>query len=208
MCFLLVVYMYGDKHIMLTPMQDYLDLRIQKTKRQLVDALIDILKNQTAKSTIKVLHICNKARISPITFYNHFGNKKELLEFTINEQLENIFPIPLKLQPKNLWHLIIYLINFFDKFCKQNKEIILNLSNNPKVKFSYLDLFLKIIERNVFCELKRINTSEARFALNMWTEMIVGGLTNLFLKRTIKNLNIINNNVIESTKKMFCCFHI
>lgn len=189
-------------------MNDYLDLRIQKTKQQLVDALIDILKNQTAKSTIKVLHICNKAKISPITFYNHFGNKKELLEFTINEQLENTFPIPLKLQPKNLWHLVIYLINFFEKFCKQNKDIILNSSNNSKVRYVYLDLFLKILERDVFYELKRINVSEAKIVLNMWTEIIVGGLANLFIKRTVKNLTIFNNIVIENTKKMLCSFNI
>lgn len=189
-------------------MNDCLDLRIQKTKQQLVDALIDILKNQTAKSTIKVLHICNKAKISPITFYNHFGNKKELLEFTINEQLENSFPIPLKLQPKNLWHLVIYLINFFEKFCKQNKDIILNSSNNLKVRYVYLDLFLKILERDVFYELKRINVSEAKIVLNMWTEIIVGGLANLFIKRTVKNLTIFNNIVIENTKKMLCSFNI
>ncbi len=59
------------------------DVRVIKTKRSIVDALMALLEKKTwDKITIK--DICEQAMISRSTFYTHFADKYELLEYLIS----------------------------------------------------------------------------------------------------------------------------
>lgn len=190
-------------------MAENLDLRIIKTRRLLIDALFELLKNRLTNHSLKVLDICKKANVTSMTFYSHFKNKVKLLEYAIKDQLENKFPIPIKLKPHNMKQLIIYLINFMSNFCIQNKVLITNCyvtGNKYGFENTYLDLFLKTIQNYTFQELRFIYKNETNIVLNMWTEMITGALFNLFISRTIKNRLIENNNVFNYTIKMFNSF--
>lgn len=184
-------------------METFLDLRILKTRHLLIDALLDILKTKTDKTSIKVLDICKKANISSITFYKHFNNKVKLLEYSIKEQLNNRLPIPLKLKPKNLNQLIYYLIKFFDEFCRQYQMLICSCykSKNDMQK-SYFDVLIKTIEFYVFNELKTLNKTNGYIELNIWTNVITGGLFNLFIYRYINNQRIDCNFVFNCLIKM------
>lgn len=67
------------------------DLRVIKTKKNLYEALIDLLKDKSFE-TIKVSDICEKANVNRSTFYDHFTDKYELLEDmikTVQESFED-----------------------------------------------------------------------------------------------------------------------
>ena len=63
------------------------DLRIIKTKKNLYEGLLNLMKERTFEE-IKVSDICNKALTNRSTFYDHFSDKYELLDSLIND-LEN-----------------------------------------------------------------------------------------------------------------------
>ena len=55
------------------------DLRTIKTKKNLYDALILLMK-QTNFENIKVAYICKYALVNRSTFYNHYQDKYDLLD--------------------------------------------------------------------------------------------------------------------------------
>ena len=61
------------------------DLRVIKTKKNLYEALITLMKEKTFEE-IKVADICKKALINRSTFYNHYQDKYELLYELINNR--------------------------------------------------------------------------------------------------------------------------
>lgn len=63
------------------------DLRVIKTKRNLYEGLLSIMKNKTFED-IKVSEICKTSLINRSTFYDHFNDKYELLSSLLND-LEN-----------------------------------------------------------------------------------------------------------------------
>lgn len=66
------------------------DVRVTKTQRSLVLALLALLENQSfAKITIN--DICNEAMVSRSTFYAHFEDKYRLLQFSLQEVDRRIF---------------------------------------------------------------------------------------------------------------------
>lgn len=59
-------------------MEKKLDLRVQKTRSALLNALYDLM-SQKSLDDITVTKICEKAVIRKATFYKHFSDKTELL---------------------------------------------------------------------------------------------------------------------------------
>lgn len=187
-------------------MQETLDLRIVKTRRVLIDAFFDILKNKVDSKPIKVLDVCNKANISSITFYKHFKNKESLLNYSVNDQLLNKLPIPIKLKPKNLRQLVYYLLQFFEKFYIDNKNLITCCKTEQNImQRTYFDVLLKTIEWNTFNELKRILIGYNFLELNIIAKILIGGLFNFFIKRkdNIKIGATIVFNILNRTSNSF-----
>lgn len=60
------------------------DLRITKTKRNLYEGLLSLMKEKTFEE-IKVSEICQAALVNRSTFYDHFFDKFELLESLIKD---------------------------------------------------------------------------------------------------------------------------
>ena len=70
------------------------DLRIRTTKKMITKALIDLMKKE-AFSKISVIDICTQAQVHRTTFYKHFEDKYQLLEFTlldIQQRFDDFFP--------------------------------------------------------------------------------------------------------------------
>lgn len=61
-----------------------IDLRIVKTKKNLYDALLILMKDKNFEN-IKVSDICEKALVNRSTFYAHFDDKYDLLYDFIND---------------------------------------------------------------------------------------------------------------------------
>ena len=108
-------------------MEDFLDLRIIKTRQALMKACFELLQRKVySKTNIKVNEICRKARVNLVTFYHHFNNKNDLIELLIKEKLINRLPIPKKFKPKSLANLINYFIRIIIDFAYEFFDIFTN----------------------------------------------------------------------------------
>lgn len=65
-------------------MEKKLDLRVQKTYRNLFTALQELLCEK-GLNDITVTELCERAQTRKATFYKHFGDKTELFSFMIQE---------------------------------------------------------------------------------------------------------------------------
>lgn len=162
-----------------------IDERIIKTKLALSGAILDIM---VSKPKVKVLDICQRADISAMTYYHHFHNKYQLLEFSVRNQLENILPIPLKLKPDNMRQLIAYLIKSFSGFIKDNKELIVASVNKMMTigyKNSYIQILIDVVRYWIFHEISKIIGDKNRDVINIWTDVITYGLLLSLIRRSI-----------------------
>lgn len=100
------------------------DLRIIKTRSALAGALLDLL-DKNSFDQIKVVDICDKARVHRTTFYKHFEDKYHLLNYVVNEiiseLMENISPVadfdtPEEFYTSLLKAIITYIHNNRRKF--------------------------------------------------------------------------------------------
>lgn len=175
------------------------DERIVKTKIALSDALLVLLKENRK---IKVLDICQKANITPMTYYHHFDNKEQLIEYTINNQLQNILPIPTKLKPINLKHLIYYLINSLSEFVKTNRDVFycsIKQIETDRFVNSYLFLVFKtiisLVEKEISLLLKNKFVN-----IQIINNIVCGSLLNSFFQMIVRN-SFINSSMIWNTFK-------
>lgn len=66
------------------------DLRVFRTRKLLCVALMDLLQT-TSFDKISVNDLCEKAMIHRATFYNHFSDKNDLLNYAIDDLQEELF---------------------------------------------------------------------------------------------------------------------
>lgn len=66
------------------------DLRIRRTRKLLSTSLFDLMAEKDF-SKISVNEICDKAMVHRATFYNHFKDKEDLLNYTLDEIQEALF---------------------------------------------------------------------------------------------------------------------
>jgi len=96
------------------------DLRIMKTHKALIDALPTLLGRQNF-ADLTVNSLCNEALVSRATFYSHFNDKYDLLEYwlTYSEQ-----------KNMNKYNTCEQMEMMVNQFIKKNKIIITNLVDN------------------------------------------------------------------------------
>ncbi len=66
-----------------------IDIRIKRTYSQLIAAFLELLKNKSFDD-ISVSEICEAADVHRATFYKHFNDKYEFLNFCLESLLEDI----------------------------------------------------------------------------------------------------------------------
>lgn len=114
-------------------MKDNTDLRVKRTYKLLSEALKKLMK-QKPFDKISVTDICNEAMVHRTTFYTHFADKFELLQFCMNE-LESPFDEMLVEEESDDGYKKYYLSvaqkilkhvednsDFFSVLIKKNKE--------------------------------------------------------------------------------------
>lgn len=65
------------------------DMRITKTKTALAEALLELLDKRPFED-IKVVDICERAYVHRTTFYKHFEDKYQLLDYVIDEIINEL----------------------------------------------------------------------------------------------------------------------
>ena len=105
------------------------DLRTTRTYLLLKNALLELLSKESFDS-IKVNDICNLAMRPRTTFYSHFSDKYELLDYCINdieaELTKNFEPGNYSTAKEFYSDLINHLL----KYLGENKQFFKNMLNN------------------------------------------------------------------------------
>lgn len=112
------------------------DLRTKRTYKLLQDSLFKLLQKK-AFDDIKVNDICELAMVHRTTFYSHFSDKYELLDYCINEIEKEIMGNPLNSSYSSLeefyTNMIMKLLNYVDN----NKKLFHSiLTKNNDTGFS------------------------------------------------------------------------
>lgn len=87
------------------------DLRIQKTRRDLRNSIISLLKKKPIEK-ITVIEICNEAMVNRITFYKYYEDKYQLLNDTFYEIKDTIVS---ELPSKNKFNSITEASSYWEK---------------------------------------------------------------------------------------------
>lgn len=66
------------------------DIRVVRTRKMLCRALMELLQS-TPYDKLSVNDICEKAKVHRATFYNHFSDKNDLLNFALDDLQEELF---------------------------------------------------------------------------------------------------------------------
>lgn len=126
-----------------------LDLRIKRTHKLLFDALVELMSKKSF-SDIKISDICEIAMIHRTTFYKHFEDKYNLLEFFLNDLIIKI-DSELSHIPSYIENPREYYKNFFRVLLEhmhKNKKIY-SIGLNKEHNINAVGLFQKAISRHV-----------------------------------------------------------
>lgn len=113
--------------------KDKEDLRIKRTRKYLCNALFDLLqKNSFDKLSIN--DICNKAMVHRSTFYNHFTDKNDLLNYALDDIQEEMFEKTIKegrhQSPKAI--LMSLISNTIDYINENHQKLVLIFENSAE----------------------------------------------------------------------------
>ena len=183
-----------------------MDKRIEKTKKVLQNTLFALLTRKKL-SEISVKEICEESLVSRITFYTHFEDKYDLLDYSAKQVSQDIYKDFLKEydQNKNQSDIPSFLTNFtlnIIELCFENKIVLNRLYENEGIERTIIssciskmvnDIFNKTIEKN-----EKINSEKKKHIISFF----IGGLTYL-----INDLFEENNLNLEKLYDAFYYFY-
>ena len=183
------------------------DLRITKTKMNLYNTLIQLMKNNTFES-IKVSDICSKALVNRSTFYAHYNDKYDLLV----DLVEDIKNRLLEALSKNE-----HIVNTKEYYIKMIEIILENIENEKMTFYSILksnensvlvDILLDVAVKDINKRIEIDNINRGNVPTEIFVSYYLGAVSGViieWLKKgdkyskddIINYLNILIPNEIE-----------
>lgn len=153
------------------------DLRIQKTRRDLRNAIIELIKEKSIEK-ISVTEICDKAMVNRMTFYKYYEDKFSLLDDTVNEIKDDIEKkAPNRKDIKTLDEASEFfadIIKIVLEFLDTNKDLIIAVQKNGDYKL--LDIITYISEAAITELLTQINKLKPlKYSIPLTASFIYGG---------------------------------
>lgn len=157
------------------------DLRIVRTRKLLCNALFSLLETEPFEK-ISVMGICKEAMVHRATFYNHFSDKEELLEYAIDEIKENLFAATVEKESyTSSKEMYMSLTSTVVEFVEQNKPKILLIINKNSYEKVY-ELLLTTVKRSIaYLTSKNKYKEDYALPLNVLIDFISGGITSVGL---------------------------
>ena len=169
------------------------DLRVIKTKKNLYEALINLLKDNSFE-TIKVSDICEKANVNRSTFYDHFTDKYELLNSLFNHIQNDFNNNIVKIDSfNNIKEYYLEVVKVLLKHFKSNIEVYSSIfkTNNNSISF---DMLTNIISRDLNDVMNKFNSEEdipRKIIISYYVPAVIS-----VCKEYLFNPNIYNENDI------------
>ena len=128
------------------------DLRIIKTKKNLYEGLLTLMKERTFEE-IKVSDICSAALTNRSTFYDHFSDKYELLDSLINDLEEDLVSkLEANQNYSNAKEYYMQMIEIFFDHISNNINVyssVLKKNNNSIVMDMASDAIYRDVENHI-----------------------------------------------------------
>lgn len=166
------------------------DLRTLRTYTLLKKALLELLSKQSFDS-IKVNDICEAAMIHRTTFYSHFSDKYELLDYVVKnleEELLEGFDVKSYSSSRDFY---MGLINHLLEFLGSNKMFFRNILNN-----NYGSGIITVFHNSAIKHISELIEKETRTGKNFTVPTVVmaefysGAVTSTILWWLKTNSNI------------------
>ncbi len=148
------------------------DLRIIKTKKNLYEGLLILLKDQSFEN-VKVSDICKISLVNRSTFYDHFQDKYELLNSLIKD-LEIEFTSKLNSEKtySSQKEYYLNLVKILFEHLNENIDIYSKIlkNNNNSIAF---DIFKDSIERDVKKHINELYNGKSTVPVEIITNFYV-----------------------------------
>ena len=159
------------------------DLRVARTEKALVHALVTLLSAQSFQK-ITVHELCETADISRATFYMHFEDKFHLLRFTLNQFRRKFIN---RLAGADKSATIAQIVDFTQEYTNIFRNLLME-DNNRELLHMFNAMFVEHFTE----ELNRLKAEGKDFVLP--TEVLAvfaaGGMSNLLLWWISGNCNL------------------
>lgn len=154
------------------------DLRIRRTHKLLTDALFSLLET-TGFDDLSVVDICDRAMVHRATFYKHFKDKYDFLEYATKEKLREFYEESIKQKDYTDTNEIYRsIINHVLDFVDDNKQMF-KLSG-ASAGSSFLDYINKIISEELLAFIKMTGGDSCMSVPpEMAVNFLTGGFTSL-----------------------------
>jgi len=186
-------------------MKEKEDIRVTKTKRDLCNALIELIQNTPFKK-ITVGDICSAAMVNKMTFYKHYADKYELLnDVLLNFKKSVLARAEETLSEKDGIHsmidLTIHVLNAVIDECRSKKQMLIDLAHDDMV----ITMISTTIEKSINELLTDINKNHAfKYGLDTITAAVTGATTFLIRYWFIHDQTINKTKFLEQTKQFLC----
>lgn len=158
-------------------MEKKLDLRVQKTRAALTDALYDLLCEKSLND-ITVTELCDRAMVRKATFYKHFGDKNELLAYMIQELQTLAFEQNTlgydEAVPQSYY---IGVFRYFMDFLESNERFVTSVLKSS-ASSGVQDILSEQIQADICLHLKCESREEISEANAMLAAMYAGAIVN------------------------------
>ena len=178
------------------------DIRITKTKRDLRQALYQLITKQRFEK-ITVGQICATAMVNRLTFYKHYADKYELLNDTVLEIRDSIVARAVDSRTPNVTTMnatdfILHLADIVIDECEQRKKFLQAINNNDMVAAmigntiaeSVTQLLMQLGQKHPFRYpvdmLAVAITGAATYLIKYWLFQETGITKEVFLSQTNK----------------------
>ena len=155
------------------------DLRIKRTHKLLRDAMFSLLETNSFDD-ISVVDICEKAMVHRATFYTHFKDKHDFMEYVAKEKLHDFYKeSKLYADFSNKENLYRAMISNVLQFVEDNKMMFRLASQSSDTNF--FDSLHHIIYEELldFLESSQQNGETYRAPVDIFAMYLTGGLTSI-----------------------------
>lgn len=171
---------------------------MEKTKTYLANALLELLKTKSFEK-IKVTEICDKALIHKTTFYNHFEDKYELLNYILL-QIHHDITSSIKFN-NSLIDYYLAVAKYYIKYIKTNPKLfksIINSDNNTGV-ILFQKLYIKDIEEKI----NKMNIQEvpSKYAAHFYVSAVLAIISEWFINGMVEDEDTLLNYIKILVKK-------
>ncbi|PNZ69384.1 TetR/AcrR family transcriptional regulator [Staphylococcus croceilyticus] len=152
------------------------DLRVQKTRQAILTTFFELLQAKTFEQ-ITIQDLCDKANVRRSTFYRHFNDKYDLLNYGIGLMIDHFRALYLpEINPDNPRRFFEKLIKDILQFIHENKAIVrsvINLNYYGEVYSIFYDQIYEAVKKQI-----EFDKQSGQFYVDttMYGQFLTGGI--------------------------------